>query len=677
MTFKPTDITREHVLSAIEKIETSGIVLKTGTRWEVIINGKAYPPKEVMRYARKQYDGSYDWPNGGGWPTNQYLEKMGFDIKEKGVNIINLNGYRIFKFSMGVFYKTPKYYRANIVERLEKENLISMHENTGKSQAEMFKNYLEVGDFVYITYGRDKLGSIAKIISDVIELPSNIKNDINNDGYKGRKIEIIAFPKRFNTQELVNDKRAWLPSGNTTINEILNLQEANDVLFGKYYNVDIRNNDANSNSEIMKDDFITKYPLNQILYGPPGTGKTYATKELAVKIANPKFQVDLKLNEEQQRRQITDEYQKLFDAGRIVFTTFHQSMSYEDFVEGIKPDTLNNDVVYNVQPGLFKLMCEKASIKSNSNFEEVLEHFKEDVINTQPFTIETGRSKFDVFYYGNVTFRINPHDSAYENPNYPASIENLLKYYQTDSLKGIYNPSYIRGIINHLYDKYGLVKYNNVTESPDKNYVLIIDEINRGNVSAIFGELITLLEADKRIGAPEEISLKLPYSKTEFGVPSNLYIIGTMNTADRSVEALDTALRRRFSFVEVMPNHDILDREVEGFNLKNILETINNRVEALLDRDHTIGHSYFIKVNDKASLVHAFKNCIIPLLQEYFYGDYEKINLVLGDGFIEQASDDSIIFAGKKNYGLSISPKYRFIELTEDTMSDAINQMLN
>lgn len=417
-------------------------------------------------------------------------------------------------------------------------------------------------------------------------------------------------------------------------------------------------------------------PLNQILYGPPGTGKTYATKELAVKIANPGFQVATTLNEAEQRLEISREYQRLFDAGQIVFTTFHQSMSYEDFVEGIKPETLNNDVVYNVQPGLFKLMCEKASIKSNSNFEDVLEHFKEDVMS-KPATIETGRSKFDVFYYGSVTFRINPHDSAYENPNYPASIENLLKYYQTDSLKGIYNPSYIRGIINHLYDKYGLVKYNNVTESPDKNYVLIIDEINRGNVSAIFGELITLLEADKRIGAPEEISLKLPYSKTDFGVPSNLYIIGTMNTADRSVEALDTALRRRFSFVEVMPNHNILDREVEGFNLKNILKTINNRVEALLDRDHTIGHSYFIKVNDKASLVHAFKNCIIPLLQEYFYGDYEKINLVLGDGFIEQASGDSIIFAGKKNYGLSIAPKYNFIELTEDTITDAINQMLN
>lgn len=485
-----------------------------------------------------------------------------------------------------------------------------------------------------------------------------------------------------------------------------------------------------------------KYPLNQILYGPPGTGKTYATKELAVKIANPEFELNSTVSELEQRLKISEEYKRLFNAGRIVFTTFHQSMSYEDFVEGIKPETLNNDVVYSVQPGIFKLMCEKAGIKSNSNFEEVLDRFKNDVINNQPYTIDTGRSKFDVFYYGNLTFRINPHESVHDNPNYPASIENLIKYYQTDSVEGIYNPSYIRGIINHLYDKYGLVKYNNVTASPDKNYVLIIDEINRGNVSSIFGELITLLEADKRIGAPEEIKLKLPYSKTDFGVPSNLYIIGTMNTADRSVEALDTALRRRFSFVEVMPQPSLLspsalicdlfwkykelgwneepykteeeklftflgvsddlrnqkediwakmkdsgdrtDKEFfkhfdySGFNLQLILETVNNRVEALLDRDHTIGHSYFIKVNDKASLVHAFKNCIIPLFQEYFYGDYEKINLVLGDGFIYKDTKNTVTFAGNNfNSGYGSTERYIFPELTEENIDSAIKKLLN
>jgi len=678
MAFKPSDITKHHVILAVEEIETTSIVLKTGTRWEVIINDKAYPPKEVMRYARKQYDGSYDWPNGGGWPTNQYLEKMGFEIKEKGVNIINLNGHRVYKFSMGALYKETRFRNYNIVEKLENQDIISMHENTAKGQGILFTGGLNIGDIVYLTYGRDKLGAICKIASEVFELPPDLKADVNDEGYKARKVEVLAQPTITNTRDLVNDKREWLPSGYSTIKEIRNLQEANDILFNKYYNVDIRNNDTNTTVEIMNNYFNEKLPLNQILYGPPGTGKTYTTKELAVKIVNADFSVDPSLSEDKQRKTIINEYNRLYEAGQIVFTTFHQSMSYEDFVEGIKPETLDNDVVYNVQPGLFKLLCEKAGIKSNSNFDEVLERFKDDIINNQPFTINTGRSKFDVFYRGGLTFRINPHDSTNVNPNYPASIENLLKFYQTESIEGIYNPSYIRGIVNHLYDKYGLIKYNNVAEAPDKNHVLIIDEINRGNVSAIFGELITLLEEDKRLGQPEEVLLKLPYSKADFGVPSNLYIIGTMNTADRSVEALDTALRRRFSFVEVMPDYELLeDNNFQGFNLKEVLETINNRIESLLDRDHTVGHSYFLKVNDTASLVHAFKNCIIPLLQEYFYGDYEKINLVLGDGFIIKDTKNAVVFAGKNNPGYATVNKYNFTNLDESNIQAAVKLLLN
>lgn len=168
-------------------------------------------------------------------------------------------------------------------------------------------------------------------------------------------------------------------------------------------------------------------------------------------------------------------------------------------------------------------------------------------------------------------------------------------------------------------------------------------EINRGNVSAIFGELITLLEDDKRIGNKEEIELMLPYSKTKFGVPNNVYIIGTMNTADRSVEALDTALRRRFLFTEVAPMPQLIQSEgsIEGelmvadksYDLTEILGLINKRIEVLLDKDHMIGHSFFLKVNSVDDLKMTFGKNIIPLLQEYFFGDYGKISLVLGEGF--------------------------------------------
>ncbi|WP_157482868.1 AAA family ATPase, partial [Geofilum rubicundum] len=181
--------------------------------------------------------------------------------------------------------------------------------------------------------------------------------------------------------------------------------------------------------------------------------------------------------------------------------------------------------------------------------------------------------------------------------------------------------------------------------SSPENYVLIIDEINRGNVAAIFGELITLIEPDKRLGNAEALQAQLPYSKDWFGVPANLYIVGTMNTADRSVEALDTALRRRFSFEEMLPNpalireHGISNGMIESIYLEEILTVINDRIEALIDRDHTIGHSYFLTVNSENDLRLVFKDKIVPLLQEYFFGDFGKIGLVLGSEFVEKVPE--------------------------------------
>src|SRR5690606_9966126 len=212
-----------------------------------------------------------------------------------------------------------------------------------------------------------------------------------------------------------------------------------------------------------------------------------------------------------------------------------------------------------------------------------------------------------------------------------------------------------------------------------KKYVIIIDEINRGNVSQIFGELITLVEKDKRLGNPEQLTVMLPYSKKEFGVPDNLYIIGTMNTADRSVEALDSALRRRFVFEEMVPKPELiaairrekgLSEKIEDIDLGVVLSTINNRIEKLLDRDHTIGHSYFLSCEDIEDLKSTFYKNIIPLLQEYFYSDYAKIGLVLGIGFVKVKNDKDVTFAEFEHEGLDIFNDRKIYEIVDHRLRD-------
>jgi hypothetical protein len=262
-------------------------------------------------------------------------------------------------------------------------------------------------------------------------------------------------------------------------------------------------------------------------------------------------------------------------ACRYKFTTFHQSFSYEDFIEGIKPQMEGRDdgqIAYEVRDGVFKEICKEAAANGG------------------------------------------------------------------------------------------------------KDYALFIDEINRGNVASIFGELITLIEEDKRLGAENELKATLPYSRDEFGVPANLYIIGTMNTADRSVEALDTALRRRFTFEEMRPNPDLVktpDALKEEVDLRRLFDVINDRIERLLDHDHCIGHAYFMDVQDLSGLRRAFANKIIPLLREYFYGNPGKVGMVLGSRFVSIKGSSTAFASG--NWGmddLEDKTVYQFADVSNLSAKD-------
>ena len=374
-------------------------------------------------------------------------------------------------------------------------------------------------------------------------------------------------------------------------------------------------------------------PLNQILFGPPGTGKTYNTINKALEIIGENI-------EGKTRKEIKDLFDAKMTEGQIVFTTFHQSMSYEDFIEGIKPETIDNSVIYNVKDGIFKEICNNASEVKTDNFDDAYESFINDLTEKETIELETNTQKKKFF------IRVNSNKNCLVTPQTlsatPMTVtKNMIKSYILEKKVLDWKP-YTIPIADYLMRNFPVKsaeKKKDTTNS--KNYVLIIDEINRGNVSQIFGELITLIEDDKRLGKSEALEVTLPYSKETFGVPSNLYIIGTMNTADRSVEALDAALRRRFSFEEMPPKYDLdgLKYEIAGINAADILQTINQRIEKLLDKDHAIGHAYFLQKENTPSvktLQNSFYKSIIPLLQEYFFGDYGKIGLVLGRGFVQR-----------------------------------------
>ncbi|MBX1797894.1 AAA family ATPase [Campylobacter jejuni] len=404
-----------------------------------------------------------------------------------------------------------------------------------------------------------------------------------------------------------------------------------------------KNSEVENNAQQISSKMENKnMPLNQILYGPPGTGKTYHTIDKALEIISKEEKIQIPSEDDRiNRKKLFDEYVK---NGQIVFTTFHQSYGYEEFVEGIKPriDSEENskEIKYEIKDGIFKELCEKAlenrdSIK-NFNFyiDKLKEKVKIDDNNPEKY-FELPNTKYSIQYRNGKTFRIKFDDMSKNHKDYPVSIDNIEKLYKTSNIDEIYNSAYVRAILNYLKLQ-GLEDYKEKDEKTNLPYIIIIDEINRGNVSKIFGELITLIEPSKRIGEKEELKVTLPYSGEKFGVPKNVYIIGTMNTADRSITSLDTALRRRFEFIEMMPDVSKLSMDCEGINLQELLKAINTRIEYLLDREKTIGHAFFIGIENLNDLKSIFQNKIIPLLQEYFYNDYALINAVLNDnGMLE------------------------------------------
>ncbi|EAK7309245.1 McrB family protein, partial [Campylobacter coli] len=496
-------------------------------------------------------------------------------------------------------------------------------------------------------------------INKYIQVIENISKEFLKENLYS--CDLFSFDQNINKLNKNEEFKLKNSNGHNMYSSALNYYRAFLI---DYYEQDIfiteRVQSEESNMKII--------PLNQILYGSPGTGKTYHTIDKALEIISKEEKIQIPSEDDRiNRKKIFDEYVK---NGQIVFTTFHQSYGYEEFVEGIKPiidnDENSQEVKYDVKDGIFKELCDKSlknyilSMQNENEIDldklifEFANYINQDFLNKgNEFPLENKVSIKKILLNFKDEYRSFSLGGSIKSPQ-SLTIDIIKRDYLNFKNKKILSfkdikPKYDSQSDYHGNAIYYFMFYNKLKEFENiqnekfkikkeilKSYIIIIDEINRGNVSKIFGELITLIEPSKRIGEKEELKVTLPYSGKEFGVPKNVYIIGTMNTADRSITSLDTALRRRFEFIEMMPDVSKLSMDCEGINLQELLKAINTRIEYLLDREKTIGHAFFISVENLEDLKKVFKNKIIPLLQEYFYNDYALIYAVLNkNGMLE------------------------------------------
>ena len=498
-------------------------------------------------------------------------------------------------------------------------------------------------------------------------------------------------------------------------------KELSFIAYERNMSVDTVTQHNTQNTDIAK---------NTILYGPPGTGKTYNTVMYAVAIIENKKLEEIKKENYTEVIDRYNKYKEDGLIEFTTFHQSYGYEEFIEGIKPVihSDEEDETDIQYEVVPGLFKKFCdiagkpilrkEKCDIginESSTIWKISLEGSGENSTRTECMKNEHIRIGYDEYgreitnlfkgaagrhilnYFindmsigdivmscydcntvdaiGVVTGEYEWHD---EYPEYKrlrkvnwivkGIKENIIKINNGSRLSNttVYKLRMDLSDVMEIIEKYS--KNTIEVEEKKKNHVFIIDEINRGNISKIFGELITLIEPTKRIGQTEGQKVRLPYSQKLFGVPNNVYLIGTMNTADRSIATIDTALRRRFNFKEMLPDEEVLDGiYVEYVSIKDIFIKMNKRITVLFDREHTLGHAYFLPLKDAPTietLANIFENSIIPLLQEYFYEDYEKIRMVLGDN--QKDSEDKQFITIEEN---DYNDLFGYIDYDFDEMS--------
>ncbi|WP_288841845.1 McrB family protein [uncultured Deefgea sp.] len=537
-------------------------------------------------------------------------------------------------------------------------HLAVMHEDTGNEQGKDFQK-APIGAIIFLCHGN--------AVQLLGRLTGPAAPCLKGQGWIQRPYEVLK-KSNFSTPYDKSSKK-WTPRGNSTFWNVPKeaLPEFEETLLKPYFSInleDIMELDViSSEAPItpLAEKVVDVGPLNRILYGPPGTGKTYRSVAEAVALIEGVNTNSLIAPDAYKNTKVRFDHYR--DIGQIEFVTFHPSYAYQDFVEGIRPSTNESgQLEYSVEPGVLKRIALAAqsnwlaskktpdsSLTDDERFERSFTKVIEDIEESEHGFVQTKLKKGSL---AQVRAASKGHGLVLSLPDYP-TVYNTPKFQlkklwanraaiEVPSDIKLYNASFFWAVLKLLESAdINLGQPESVEVVELQRYVLVIDEINRGNIAKIFGELITLIEDDKRLGADNELTVRLPYTPDEppFGLPPNLLLLGTMNTADRSIALLDTALRRRFHFEELMPNPDVLTVDlINGVSVKQLLSVMNRRIAYLFDRDHTIGHAYFSGVKTFAELEARFLHKIIPLLQEYFFDDWSKIQLIFRDGASKSAS---------------------------------------
>jgi len=569
----------------------------------------------------------------------------------------------IYKFSMSPIYINEKHYKY-----CKDKNIIIIGSETpakGRSktsQADIFKT-MNIGDFFYLTKGNKYFDIIGQITSNI----SNCEFEpFKQEGWLQRSYKIITEAK--NNGSYKGPDKWWSPNNNSTCVLIpkYELKQANTLIFIPFFNTKFENiQDIVTNNE-QKGDSMNIQPLNQILYGPPGTGKTYETQLLKKSILKEqienidknslsnveeikniikdlnwyeiialtiyKFSKDKNISvSELSQFEYIQHYYSMKDCKQLNNTLWAQLQIHTSH------ECLNVQYSNRQEPFLF--------VKDNNSKWSLTESgisYVEETLKDVLYKLET-RKDINIDFYNKFFKFITFHQSY----SYEDFIEGIKPDLDSNDIKYVHK----NGIFKQLCLQ--------ANKDKDSKYLLVIDEINRGNISKIFGELITLIEEDKRVKPNGEdnfdnikiegnsLLATLPYSNEKFGVPENLYIVGTMNTSDRSIASVDIALRRRFKFIEKIPKKNLVSTiDINGTNFQVIFEALNEKITILLDRDHQIGHSYFMPEKvEKYGLKNIWFDEILPLLNEYFYNDWEKLQDLLG-----KATNDNLSFITVKEY---------------------------